>query len=168
MSLTPDLILDTFDMLTVSFLQQKGIKALILDVDNTLIPYEETKPRPGVLAWLAQLKEAGISVAFVSNNHAPRLSEFNAELGYPAYANSCKPFRKNMKKALLAMGVQASEAANVGDQIFTDVWSAKRLGLFAILVKPIKDKTTLFNRSKRALEKPILRRYRKKHGDGVK
>ena len=162
MSLTPDLILDTFDMLTVSFLQQKGIKALILDVDNTLIPYEETKPRPGVLAWLAQLKEAGISVAFVSNNHAPRLSEFNAELGYPAYANSCKPFRKNMKKALLAMGVQASEAANVGDQIFTDVWAGRRMGLYTVLVPPIKDKRDIFTRLKRVLEIPWKRAYYKK------
>jgi predicted HAD superfamily phosphohydrolase YqeG len=62
-------------------------------------------------------------------------------------------------------GTDNTNTAVIGDQVFTDVWSAKRLGLFAILVKPIKDKTNLFFRSKRALEKPILRRYAKNHGE---
>lgn len=162
MSLTPDLILDTFDMLTVSFLEERGIKALILDVDNTLIPYEETLPRPRVLSWLAELRAAGISVAFVSNNHRPRLEAFNASLGYPAYANSCKPFRKNMKKALAAMGADAAHTANVGDQIFTDVWAGRRMGLYTVLVPPIKDKRDIFTRFKRLLEIPYKRAYYRK------
>ncbi len=162
MRLTPDLILDSFDALTVDFLKQRDIRFLILDVDNTLIPYEETEPRAKVCAWLAQLKEAGISVSFVTNNHKPRLATFNATLGYPAFANSAKPFRRNMKKAMRAMGADVAHTANMGDQIFTDVWAGRRMKLFTVLVPPIKDKTDIFTRFKRWLEKPYKRAYYKK------
>jgi predicted HAD superfamily phosphohydrolase YqeG len=66
------------------------------------------------------------------------------------------------------LGTDITNTAVIGDQVFTDVWSAKRLGLYAILVKPIKDKTSLFFKSKRALEKPILKRYKKNHGEDKK
>ncbi len=162
MRLTPDLILDAFDSLTVDFLKERDIRFLILDVDNTLIPYEEEEPRPGVRSWLEAVKAAGISVAFVTNNHRPRLEAFNATLGYPAFANSAKPFRRNMKKAMRAMGADAVHTANMGDQIFTDVWAGRRMGLFTVLVPPIKDKRDLFTRFKRFLERPFKRAYYKK------
>ena len=162
MRLTPDLILPSFDGLTVEFLKEKDIRYLILDVDNTLIPYEETKPRPQVCTWLEELKEAGVAVSFVTNNHKPRLEAFNASLGYPAFANSAKPFRRNMKKAMRAMGADAAHTANMGDQIFTDVWAGRRMKLFTVLVPPIKDKRDLFTRFKRFLERPYKRAYYKK------
>ena len=66
------------------------------------------------------------------------------------------------------LGTDTSNTAVIGDQVFTDVWSAKRLGLYAILVKPIKDKTSLFFKSKRALEKPILKKYARNHAEDIK
>lgn len=162
MRLIPDLILDSFDALTIEFLKEKDIRFLILDVDNTLIPYEETEPRPSVRAWLDSLKAAGISVAFVTNNHKPRLLTFNETLGYPAFANSAKPFRRNMKKAMRAMGADPAHTANMGDQIFTDVWAGRRMKLFTVLVPPIKDKRDPFTRFKRWLEKPYKRAYYKR------
>lgn len=162
MRFTPDLILPAFDALTVDLLKEKDIRFLILDVDNTLIPYEENEPRLAVRAWLEELKEAGIAVSFVTNNHKPRLMTFNATLGYPAFANSAKPFRRNMKKAMRAMGADAAHTANMGDQIFTDVWAGRRMRLFTVLVPPIKDKRDLFTRFKRLLERPFKRAYYKK------
>lgn len=162
MRFTPDLILPAFDALTVDLLKEKDIRFLILDVDNTLIPYEENEPRLAVRAWLEELKEAGIAVSFVTNNHKPRLMTFNATLGYPAFANSAKPFRRNMKKAMRAMGADAAHTANMGDQIFTDVWAGRRMRLFTVLVPPIKDKRDLFTRFKRLLERPFERAYYKK------
>jgi len=163
MSLLPDKIFNTFDEITVEFLKQNGIVALILDVDNTLIPYEEDVPRPGVLAWLSELDEAGIKVSFVTNNHEKRLSRFNESLGRPAFSDSFKPFRKNMRKAMIAMGSRVENTANIGDQIFTDTWAGKRMGIRTYLVSPIKDKRDPFTRFKRWLEKPILRKYYKKN-----
>ena len=165
MSLVPDLCLGSFQELTVSFLKEHQINALILDIDNTLIPYEESVPTPAVLTWLAELKEAGIAVAFVSNNHWPRLETFNANLGYPGYAHSCKPSRRHMKKAMADLGADPAHTANMGDQIFTDVCCAHRCGALALLVPPIKDKTDRGTRFKRRLEKGILKRFYKRNPD---
>ena len=161
MYLTPDAIFNTFDELTVEYLKEHEIKYLILDVDNTLIPYEETLPRPGVLSWLGELKEAGISVALVSNNHKARLYAFNASLGYPAFYDSFKPRKKNMLKAMRAMGADIAHTANIGDQIFTDTWAGRRLGIKTFLVPPIKDKRDPFTRFKRLCEKPFIKAYYK-------
>lgn len=164
MSLIPDKIFNSFDEITVAFLKENGISALILDVDNTLIPYEEKVPRPAVLQWIATLAEADIKVAFVTNNHKRRLLRFNESLRLPAYANSFKPFLKNMRAAMRAMGSNKSNTANLGDQIFTDTWAGKRLGIRTFLVPPIRDKRDPFTRFKRLLEKPVLRKYHKKNG----
>lgn len=155
----PDAIFSSYDELTPAYLLERGIKALIVDVDNTLIPYEEGDPRPGTAVWLASLKEAGIAVAFVTNNHKARLMRFNEALGLPAFYHSLKPFSRNMKKAMRQMGARREETANIGDQIFTDTFAGKFLGLRSFLVPPIRDKKGLFTRFKRELEKPFLRAY---------
>ncbi len=163
MSLVPDKILNAFDELSVEYLKENGISALILDVDNTLIPYEETTPRPTVVAWLDKMTDAGIKIAFVTNNHKKRLLAFNETLGFPAFSDSCKPFSKNMRKAMKAMGSVPENTANMGDQIFTDIWAGKRLKLHTLLVPPIKDKRDPFTRFKRLLERPFVKKYYKKH-----
>lgn len=162
MKLTPDLIFEKFYELTPDFLVEKNIRALILDVDNTLIPYEESKPTEQVLAWLHALKEQGIAVAFVSNNHKKRLDTFNEELGYPAFYHGCKPFPCKMRKAMRAMGCDKAHTANLGDQILTDVIGGRLLGVkYSFLVPPIKDKTDWFTRLKRRLERPYIKKYYK-------
>lgn len=165
MSLIPDKIFNTFDELSVDFLKQNGIEALILDIDNTLIPYEENTPSAKVLSWISALDEANIKISFVTNNHKRRLARFNEALGRPAFANSFKPSTKNMRAAMRAMGSSKKNTANIGDQIFTDIWAGKRLGIRAYLVQPINDLKDPFTKLKRALEKPILRSYCKKHGE---
>ena len=163
----PDLYLDDIYGITPEMLLERGIGAVLLDIDNTLVTYDDPMPTESVLKWLSALSEAGIKAAFISNNHKDRVELFNSELKYFATWDSGKPFIKCHKRAMAELGTDRDSTAVIGDQIFTDVWSGKRLGLYAILVKPIKDKTSLFNRSKRALEKPILRRYMRLHsGDG--
>ncbi len=162
MKLTPDLIFEKFYELTPDFLEEKNIRALILDVDNTLIPYEESKPTVQVLEWLQALKEKGIAVAFVSNNHKKRLATFNEELGYPAFYHGCKPFPRKMRMAMRAMGSDKVHTANLGDQILTDVIAGRLLGVkYSFLVPPIKDKTDWFTRLKRRLERPCIKKYYK-------
>lgn len=159
----PDRLFPTYDAITVDFLKEQGIEALILDIDNTIAPYEVAEPDERALLWFAALKEAGIRASFVSNNHAPRAELFNRQLGLFVFADSKKPSGKNLRRAMEAMGSTAENTAVVGDQIFTDVWAGKRLGMRAFIVPPIKDKKNLFFRTKRLLERPIMRAYRKKH-----
>ena len=150
-----------FDDVTTDFLIANGIRALILDIDNTLAPYEEPDPNERVLAWFSALKEAGIVAAFVSNNDFERVSRFNRKIGIPMYPKGKKPLKKYMRRAIESLGVSPRETAIMGDQIFTDVWAGRNVGIRCIVVPPIKDKTDFFTKFKRVLERPILRYYRK-------
>ena len=162
-SLVPDFYFDKFYCAKAEFLSELGIKGIVLDIDNTLEPYENPTPGEHVLAWFDSLAAVGIKAAFVSNNGAERVELFNKELGFPAYYKAGKPFKKNILNALSDMGVSPEEAILMGDQIFTDVWAARNAGLRAILVSPIKDRRDALTRAKRLLEKPILKKYKKRN-----
>lgn len=161
---TPDYMFATFDAVTPAFLQSLGVRALLIDIDNTLAPYEEPDPNERVLAWFAELEKAGIKAALVSNNHAPRVERFSKPLGLVAYPNSKKPSRKTLERAMKELGVTHTETAMLGDQILTDCFAGKHIGLCAIIVPPIKDKTNLFFRFKRLVERPVIRKYARKNG----
>lgn len=159
----PDEYYDDIYEIDPKTLAGRGIKGVICDIDNTLVPYEEPEPTARVKAWLDRLKDAGIEVAFVSNNGSDRVERFNRELGYFAAPDSGKPSRRQLRAAMNAMGTNAANTVMLGDQIFTDVYAGKRLGLYCILVKPIKDKKTLLFRLKRLLERPIIALYKMKN-----
>ncbi len=158
----PEFYFDTFDKATSAFLIQNGVRGVVLDVDNTLEPYENEKPGKHVIEWFNSLREAGISFAIVSNNDGERIEKFSEGLNIPIYYKAKKPFAKNVLLAMENMGTNKENTVLMGDQIFTDVWAAHNAGIRAILVSPIKDKTDFFTKFKRLLEKPILRKYNKK------
>ena len=159
----PEYYFKTFNEASAEFLTSIGVKGIVLDVDNTLEPYENPLPGEHVKKWLSELKEQGISAAIVSNNGGKRINLFNSELGLPAYYKAKKPFKKNVLNAMKDMGTDKGNTVLMGDQVFTDVWAAHNTGIRAILVPPIKDKTDIFTKFKRLLEKPILKKYRKKN-----
>ena len=159
----PEYRFDTFDMASAEFLVSIGVKGVILDVDNTLEPYEHPLPGEHVLAWLDSLKERGIGTAIVSNNNRERIELFNKDIGMPAYSKAGKPFKKNLIRAMRDMGTDKSDTVLMGDQVFMDVWAAHNAGIRAILVPPINDKRDLLTRFKRLLERPVLRKYDKLH-----
>ena len=159
LNVVPDYRFDKFSDATAEFLQNLGVCGVILDIDNTLEPYENEKPGDHVIAWLDSLSLRGIKTAIVSNNDQSRVSIFNAEIGMPAYAKGKKPFKKNLLRAMADMGTTKENTVLMGDQVFTDVWAAHNAGIKAILVPPIKDKRDIFTRFKRLLEKPFLRKY---------
>lgn len=163
--LLPYQIFDKFDDIPPEYLVSRGVKFLFSDVDNTLAPYEVPEPDDRIRAWLDSLKNAGITVVLVSNNHSDRIELFNRTLGLAAYADCKKPGKKRLGEIMKSHGAVAKNSAFLGDQIFTDVLSARNLGIkIALLVPPIKDKLTLFFRFKRWMEKPIIRKYYKIHG----
>ena len=162
--LTPDYMFATFAEVTPAFLQSIGVRCLLIDIDNTLAPYEEPDPDERILGWFKALEEHGIRAALVSNNHAPRVERFNKPLGLIAYPNSGKPSRKTLERAMRELGATHAETAMLGDQLLTDCFAGKHIGLRSIIVPPIKDKTNLFFRSKRFLERPFIRKYAKKNG----
>ena len=163
--LIPDIFFNDIYEITPEFLINEGVKALVLDIDNTLVTYDDPEPTESVLKWLKSMEAAGIKIAFVSNNKPPRVERFNSKLGYFARAKGGKPFTKHVKRAMAHMGVTKEETALIGDQLLTDVMAARNAKLHrSFLVKPIKDKTDAFTRSKRLLEKPYIKKYYKMQG----
>ncbi len=148
--------------LTPEFLTSRGITVLLLDIDNTLAPYEQPEPDAKICAWLASMEAAGVKTAFLSNNNGKRVELFNQTLRRPAVAHAGKPLIKKGRALMLALGGTKETTAMMGDQIFTDVCLAHRMGVTAILVPPIKDKKNALTRFKRVLERAPLRRYHKR------
>ena len=163
--LLPDHIFATYREVTPEFLAEVGVKALLIDIDNTLAPYEMPEPDENIVAWFKLLSENGISATLVSNNERERVELFNKDLGLPAFYKSGKPFAKNLKKAMQNMGSDRTNTAMLGDQLLTDAAAGKHIGLRTIIVPPIRDKDNAFFRSKRAMEVKHIKKYVRIHGE---
>ena len=161
-SLVPEYVFENYLYVRPEFLTSLGIRALLIDIDNTLAPYEQDLPDENIINWFAQMKEAGISCALISNNDAPRVELFDSLLSLPAYAKSGKPCKKTLIRAMRDMGVDASVTAGLGDQLLTDTLAVHKLGMISIIVPPIKDKLTPFFKFKRRLERPFMKKYYKR------
>ena len=116
---------------------QMGIKLLLIDLDNTLSPYKKDLPSGEVIKWIASLKAEGIEPFILSNNRGDRPKVFADALGIGYIRGAKKPFTAALRSVLEKKGIRSSEAALVGDQIYTDVLCAKMAGITAILVQPI-------------------------------
>lgn len=162
--LMPDHMFRTFDEITPAFLTGLGVRAILADIDNTLAPYEQPEPDERIRNWIASLAEAGISIAFVSNNDQARVELFNRTLGVPAYWKSGKPFKKNLIRAMEAIGGTRETTVMLGDQLLTDALAGHNLGVKCLIVPPIRDKKNAFFRFKRWLEKPTVKKFKKKNG----
>lgn len=159
----PDYVFGKFSDITPSFLKDLGIKALLVDIDNTLAPYEEATPNERVVAWIDTLSKNGISVALISNNNQERVELFNRELSLVAFSKSGKPFPKNLRAAMKLLGSDESNTAMLGDQLLTDAAAGKNIGLKTIVVPPINDRSSAFFRFKRALEVPSMKKFARSH-----
>ena len=156
---TADAFYQTIYYIPPDFFSEHGISAILSDIDNTLIPYEEEEPNEHIREWLDGLAARGIRVAVASNNHRPRVEKFNRTLGLFAVSNAAKPSRRAVKQVLRHFGVKREQLCLIGDQVFTDVLAAKRAGCICILVEPIRDKRDLFTRLKRYFERPFKREF---------
>ena len=135
--------------------EEKGYKGVIFDVDNTLVPHGADADARSI-ALFKKLKELGFQTMLLSNNKEPRVKRFNEKIGSHYIYKAGKPGLKNYKKAMEIMGTTPDNTLFVGDQLFTDVWGAKRAGIYSILVKPIHPKEEIQIVLKRYLEKIVL------------
>lgn len=141
--LQPDLALGGSILeLTPELIAQHGLKGLILDVDETLVPFKQSQPLDDVRHWLQQMQSL-VSVVLVSNNIShSRISQIAKTLGVPFYTGAGKPSRRKLRQAVALMQLPHHEIAMVGDRLFTDVLGGNRLGLFTVLVEPMVDPLT--------------------------
>ncbi len=161
MQLYPSLYLENVQQITLELLQKYQIKALILDVDNTLINYEKQMPE-GTKHWCDTLKKEGIQFCIVSNtNQKEKVEQVAKTLEIPYFYFAMKPLKRGFKKAIQTFQLKEEQIAAVGDQIFTDIWGANRSHVFSILVKPIEKQDIWVTKLKRPLENWVIQKYEK-------
>lgn len=160
--LTPKFIFGSYSDVTPEFMVSNGYTSLISDIDNTLAPYEITEAPREVADWARALKDSGIKLALVSNNHSDRVEKFNSTLGLPAFSDVKKPSAKYIEKALESLDAKKESTLFLGDQLLTDALAAHRAGLDCAIVPPIKDKKNLFFKVKRLIERPYMKKFSKK------
>ena len=137
-------------------LRAQGIRGIILDLDNTIVPWGARHPAPELPGWIAAARQAGLALCIVSNNIGSRVTSLAATLGLPLVTGALKPRRKALRRALTVMGTTPAETALVGDQIFTDILGGNRLGLHTILVRPSGRREFLVTRLVRLVERAVL------------
>lgn len=159
----PDQWLDSAYTIPYQDWYDKGKRGLIYDVDNTLVPHGAPATEESV-ALFKQLHEMGYKTLLISNNRKARVEPFARamETDYISMAN--KPFEGNYHKGCRIMGLSEDQVLFIGDQLFTDVWGAKKAGIFSILVDPIDPREEIQIIIKRRLEKIVLRKYLKETG----
>lgn len=137
-----------------------GKKAVLLDLDNTLVEWNHPEPPVELLKWLAAVRARGMQPCLVSNNKGPRVSAFAAKAGIPYVSNAIKPRRKGFREAMARLGVTPDQTVVVGDQLFTDILGGNRSGAYTILVTPLHPRELLWTRMMRRFERPLLARWR--------
>jgi len=148
----------TVDLIDVDDLKERGIRLVLIDRDNTLVPRDGGQIPPEVSAWLDDLREAGIEVCMVSNNfHTKAVEASAAKLGISCVHHAMKPSPIAVKVALAKHGVPREHAIMVGDQIFTDVLSGNLAGLGTILVRPQSEADLQYTLLLRKLERVLLK-----------
>lgn len=161
----PDRVLPSTYDIDFEKLYQDGFRGLIFDIDNTLVPHGAPAD-DRAKALFARLKAIGFSCCLLSNNGEQRVKMFNKDIQVHAIYKANKPSRGNYIKAMELMGTNLKNTLFIGDQLFTDVYGAKRTGMANILVRPIHPKEEIQIVLKRHLEKAVLHFYEKDRRKG--
>jgi len=140
---------------------KEGYRGIIFDIDNTLVPHGAPADRKS-MELFRTLRVIGFKTILLSNNKEPRVKTFKDKVGGGYIFKANKPSVKNYKKAMDIMGTTKNTTLFVGDQLFTDIWGAKRAGIRSLLVKPIHPKEEIQIVLKRQLERIVLFFYRRK------
>ena len=160
-SLLPRLITDALTDLSPELLRSRNIRLLMMDFDNTIVPYTTNIPSPDMEIWLRCMVRVGVKLCVVSNSRNDRVKIFCGKYGIPVITRAKKPGTRGIQECLERFGADPKEAALVGDQIFTDTLGANNAGVKAILVKAI-DNHNIWLKLRHVAELPFIFLARKR------
>ena len=160
-SFLPKLIADELTDLTPELLKRQGIRLLMMDFDNTIVPYTTNVPTEKMEAWLRMMVQSDIQLCVVSNSKKDRVRVFCGKYGIPVITHANKPGIRGIEECLARFGIDRKEAAIVGDQIFTDTLGANGCGIRPVLVKAI-DNHNFWLKLRHVAEKPFIFAARKR------
>lgn len=154
--LQPDEYVASVFHINLDGLKKRGIEGLIIDIDNTLVSWETKTADQRMLKWFELLEKKDFRVCLLSNNTKDRVVKFTQAIRIPAVYRAAKPRKRAFLKAMAAMDKPPSATAVIGDQIFTDIFGGRRLGLYTVLVIPINDREFITTRFVRKIERRML------------
>lgn len=154
--LQPELFVQSIYDIDLDRLVAHGVRGLILDLDNTLVGWNQPLASAELLQWLEDVKGRQLKTCIVSNNLGDRVDKFSRHIGVMAIAKAAKPRRRAFRQAMQRMGTSRQETAVVGDQVFTDILGGNRLRLFTILVKPLNEREFWTTQLVRQIERAVL------------
>ena len=160
-SLLPTMMTRALTDLTPEFLYKRDIRLLMMDFDNTIVPYTTDIPTGKVQRWLDMMAEYDIQLCVVSNSKKPRVQIFCEKYGIDCITHANKPFSKGIRECLGKYQLDPEECALVGDQIFTDTLGANCTGVTSILVKAI-DNHNIWLKLRHVAEMPFILLARKR------
>ena len=154
-SLLPRVVADKITDLTPERLRNWGVQLLMMDFDNTIVPYTTDAPTEEVLRWLERMKASDIRLCVVSNSKKERVQIFCKKYDIDCITHAKKPFSKGIRECLARYDLPTSACALVGDQIYTDTLGANRCGIRSVLVKAI-DNHNFWLKARHVLELPVI------------
>ena len=154
-SLLPFAVTDKLTDLTPDYLNKQGIRLLMLDFDNTIVPYTTSEPTAEMAVWLKEMTQSDIRLCVVSNSKKERVKLFCEKWQIPCITHAKKPFSKGISQCLKKFQMEPDQCALVGDQIFTDTLGANGCGVRPILVKAI-DNHNIWLKLRHIAEKPFI------------
>lgn len=157
--LLPRFMFDKIEDIPLEAMKNLGVKAAILDIDNTLVEPHTPEADERTKAFVKSLKDSGILVCIVSNNIYERAKKFADSIPVPFVCDKNKPNKKPFLMALDILKVEKENVMVIGDQLLTDMWGANRMGMIPVLVKPVCDKEGKFVKFKRLIEKRVLKGF---------
>ena len=161
LSFLPTYIVTAVTNLTPEFLRSRNIRLLMMDFDNTIVPYTTNIPTESVDVWLKAMVASDIKICVVSNSKRDRVKKFCASYGIDCITHAKKPFSKGIRECLHKYSIPAEYCALVGDQIYTDTLGANGCNVRSILVKAI-DNHNFWLKARHVLELPFIYAARKR------
>ena len=160
-SFLPTMMTPALTDLSAEFLRQKNIRLLMLDFDNTIVPYTTSDPTEEMDSWLRQMIGSDIQLCVVSNSKKNRVKIFCEKYGIDCITHAKKPFPKGIRECLRKYQISPSQCALVGDQIFTDTMGANGCGVTSVLVNAI-DNHNIWLKLRHVAELPFIYLARKR------
>ena len=161
MRMKPDYYLDTVHDVDFGVLKENNIETILLDIDNTLVPFKSSLPEEHIEEWIRRAKAEQFKICLVSNAYPRRAQTIGAHLDVPVVWMAKKPFKKGVVDSLKLTGTNKEQAVMIGDQIFTDILAAKLAGVRTILVEPMTKSDFVMTKFYRVLEFFVKRNLRK-------
>ena len=158
----PDLYIENYKALDVDALKANGIRLLVIDIDNTMVPFDVARPDEEAAAFLNTLLEKGMIPVVISNNHEKRVRIFLEDFPIRYYYESHKPLKGTYMRMLKDFDVSAEEVATIGDQLMTDVFGANRCGFYTVLTRPLVKRDIFSTKINRQMEKAVFYLLKKK------